>query len=173
MPTLKDLPGNQPTLRKLPPKRAEAMPTKEPKGAYPTRMIDPSQGGRPPAAGVPMGQPTADFEPHAGVVHNARKTPAQLVRRIINVAANRNVAGLKRFCTPGLRREIDAMLAKHKDRFWKHLDKYVDAASNGFSLDEQPGDDDKTRRLKITTRAGAVLQPIIEKDGKGWLFARF
>lgn len=125
-----------------------------------------------PVAGRPL-KPTDDIEHHAQVVYNTRKTPAELMRRIMNVAANRNVVGLKRFCTPTLDKNIDEMLEEHKERFWRHLDKYVTAANDGFTLEEAPGSSDVTRQLTVKTRAGTVLKPIVAKDGKGWLFERF
>ena len=141
----------------------------------PQRMIDPSQDPQmgAPRAGLPTGQPAADFEATAALVHNSTKTPTDLVRRIMNVAANRNVVGLKQFCTPKLRKNIDEMLAKHKDRFWRHLDKYVDAASNGFKLTEAVGDTDELKHLTVTTKSGADLHPVMTRGDKGWLFDRF
>jgi hypothetical protein len=126
-----------------------------------------------PAVDNNVAPQTAEKEPRAQLVYRSRKTPADLVRRITNVAANHNTAGLKRFCTPKLQAHIDEMIRDHKDRFWRHVDKYVTAASEGFIVEEVAGPEPKQSRVTVKTRAGLVLNPIMSKGTKGWLFDRF
>lgn len=123
--------------------------------------------------GNPSALPAGDPLAHAQLIHRRRDTPAALMRRIVNVAANHNLSGLKRFMTPELQVRVDQLVAKSPDRFWRQLDKYAAAGANGFELKEADSAGGRGKQLLVTARDGAVLHPVIERDKEGWLFARF
>ncbi len=106
------------------------------------------------------------------VVDRRRDTPDRLIRRIVNVAANHNLPGLKRFMSTEFSAKVDKMVADHGARFWRHVDKYADAAANGFTMTERPGSDGKRKLLRLKTREGAVLNPIVVRQRGGWVFER-
>ncbi len=103
-------------------------------------------------------------------LHN---TPEDLIRRIKNVGANRNLVGLKRYMTEGLAVRITALVERSPERFWQHLAKYVVAADHGFDLESRPGELDDSLRLEVTARGGIKLRPLVVKSSKGYLFDRF
>ncbi|GEM_PF-2847035 len=131
---------------------------------------EPTEGDEPPP---PEADPTRDVELSAQVVHRSRRTPEALLRRIVNVAANHNLPGLKRFATPRLQASMSKSAKKHPTRFWRHLDRYAEAAADGFEIEQSDGPRPGTTRLVVTTRTGQQLNPIVAKDKKGWLFDRF
>ncbi len=101
------------------------------------------------------------------------RTPEMLVRRIRNVAANRNIQGLRRFMTPDFRKRVDVMLGDSPERFWRHLARYVNAAEHGFELTSKPGPREGTLQLAVKGRGEMTLRPIVERSPEGWLFDRF
>lgn len=167
IPPLRDEQGARPTPVAKP---AETAAPQQPPTRPPQRRIAPVGGV--PAAAI-GGAPTADFERQAQVVFQSRKTPEALIRRIVNVGANHNASGLKRFCTAKLSANIDKMLSSHSERFWRHIDKYVTAASEGFEIEEAAGPTKTSKQLTVKARGGIVLRPVVAQDEKGWLFARF
>jgi len=101
------------------------------------------------------------------------RTPEMLVRRIRNVAANRNLVGLKRFMTDGFAARVDTMIEESPERFWRHAARYVNAAEHGFDLNSKPGPREGTLQLEVKGRGEMTLRPIVERSPKGWLFDRF
>ncbi len=101
------------------------------------------------------------------------RTPAGLIRRIRNVAANRNLVGLKRFMTKDFVGRVDTMVADSPERFWRHVARYVNAAEHGFELTSTPGPREGTKQLEVKGRGEMTLRPIVERSSRGWLFDRF
>ncbi|MCB9738363.1 MAG: hypothetical protein H6747_03780 [Deltaproteobacteria bacterium] len=100
-------------------------------------------------------------------------TPDQLIRKIRNVAANHNLPGLERYMTPELIERTRAMMPEHAERFWRHLDRYVTAGSNGFELERQPGADEGVLELTVKAAPDIVLRPVVRRTPAGWRFDRF
>lgn len=98
--------------------------------------------------------------------------PKWLVKRIRNVAANHDAAALKRWCTPELQREMDQMLGKHAERFWRHLDRYAKAGGDGYEVTEERPEGEEMH-LTVKARGDIVLKPVMKKTAEGWRFHRF
>lgn len=99
--------------------------------------------------------------------------PDQLIRKIRNVAANHNLPGLERYMTAELIERTRAMMPEHAERFWRHLDRYVVAGSNGFELERQPGADEGVLELTVKAAPDIVLRPVVRRTPAGWRFDRF
>ena len=89
------------------------------------------------------------------------------------MAANHNLKGLKRFMTPGFADRVDTMMKESPERFWRHLDRYVNAAEHGFELTSSPGPREGTLELRVNGRDEMTLRPIVQRSERGWLFDRF
>ncbi len=99
--------------------------------------------------------------------------PKWMVKRIRNVAANHDAPALKKWCTPRLQAEIDKMLPKHGERFWRHLDRYADAGANGYEVKEQRREGPDRLHLTVHAKGDIVLKPVLERAEQGWRFDRF
>ena len=100
-------------------------------------------------------------------------SPQWMVKRIKNVAANHDKVGLQHWCTPRLTSEIDTMLVKHSERFWKHLDRYASAAAQGYEVTEQRKEGEKRMHLTVKVKGDIVLKPVLVHTVEGWRFDRF
>ncbi|MCO4763811.1 MAG: hypothetical protein KC502_20020 [Myxococcales bacterium] len=113
-------------------------------------------------------------------VINAKTAPGEdkdiaakwMVKRIKNVAANHDKEGIKRWCTPRMAKEIDDMLPKHGERFWRHMDRYARAGAQGYATSDRRQEGDKLH-LTVTSAGDIVLKPVLVRSAQGWRFDRF
>ncbi|MEY3013562.1 MAG: hypothetical protein RIT45_2297 [Pseudomonadota bacterium] len=136
------------------------------------------------AAGVPeVGDQVPGLAPERMAVEMARaggspgerrfEGPADLVRRIRNVAANHNLPGLERYMTPKLVASTREMMPQHAERFWRHLDRYAQAGAHGFELEQKAGAEEGTLELVVKAAPDIVLRPVLRRTDAGWRFERF
>ncbi len=131
----------------------------------------------PAAAAEAPGDQAGGVRAHsqALLVHNGGG-PDQLIRRIRHAAANRDFEALTVYMTPDLAARTRPLLQQDAARFWRHLDRYVAAGSQGFQMDQAPGSREGSLQLKISLNVDGKpvqLQPIVVRTTSGWRFERF
>lgn len=118
----------------------------------------------------------------AALLH-ARRAPGTLDEQVAanrmiilgihKAAAAHDFAALKTHMSDRLAATVEPMLDKQGERFWRHLDKYAQAAEKSFEVRDEPGGDAEQRRIIVTLPGGEELKPILTKSGNGWKFDRF
>lgn len=102
--------------------------------------------------------------------------PDQLVRRVRHAAANHDFEALTPYMTPDLVARTRPLLQQDAARFWRHLDRYVVAGSQGFKMDQSPGAREGSLQLILSLDIDGKpvqLQPIVVRTSSGWRFERF